>query len=83
MSHYLRFADRRDAEEASALLSQRGFMVEVGLGSADSDCLLVVKHTLASWRGNRIPPYDYFQSIATHFDGRYDGWEIASGAEAA
>lgn len=83
MSHYLYFADRSDADEASALLAERQFEVEVRISADDVNWLLLVKHTLASWRGNNTAPSEYFQAIAMHFGGDYDGWEIGPETEAA
>ena len=83
MTHYLYFADRNDADEASAVLAERNFAVEVRLGADGTHWLLLVTHSLASWRGNRTVPSEYFQAIATHFGAEYDGWEIGPDTEAA
>jgi hypothetical protein len=76
MSHYLYFPDRLNAEEAAALIRERHFEADLSLGADDLNWLVLVRHTLADWRGRDTTPSDYFEAIAKHFDGEYDGWEI-------
>jgi hypothetical protein len=76
MSHYLQFSQRESAGEVVTLLRQRDFHVSLQPALETKAWLLVVRHLLADWRDKPTPPPDYFEAIAHHFDGEYDGWEI-------
>ena len=76
MSHYLTFPDRENAEDAGSLLRDRDFDVDLKEADDDEHWLVLVTHELADWRGKSTSPPDYFEAIASHFEGDYDGWEI-------
>ena len=76
MSHYLYFGARESAVEVATLLENRTFAATAQPSGDGGSWLVVARHLLADWRGNRTPPSDYFEAIARHFDGEYGGWEI-------
>jgi hypothetical protein len=75
--HYLYFPNRTDAETAGECLKSKGYSVEVRRSGDDKSWLVLATQEGCIALEEVDTLRDEMESLASNFDGEYDGWELA------
>jgi Regulator of ribonuclease activity B len=76
-THYLYFQNEDSATQAAAILSERGFTVEVRPPfEKKPDWSVIASHDLILSEESIGLTRSSMESVAAQFNGEYDGWEL-------